>query len=234
MKQAQKNFKLLLKIVQDFDALENGKVFQADGFMDLVIVVKEKNQNYFLLDVGHFYLSEKGKIVPDPLAQIKVNLHQEKIAPLYLQNSFFGITECFDKKGEEVFPKEKAIAEVSDFLELWFNNILLQKHKPVLDKWELQLKQESKDYYFDGRMLMTQGANSLLSVGEIVLLTETLKNVALQEKGIDYLQVFRHSKTNKEIWAIDQLSKEMKEGSGYSSQEVKEYNYFTILLPEEY
>ena len=49
----------------------------------------------------------------------------------------------------------------------------------------------------------------------------------------DYLQVYKNDQGQK-VWLIDQLSREMLTSDDYTPEQKKEYNHFTMLLPEEY
>jgi hypothetical protein len=42
------------------------------------------------------------------------------------------------------------------------------------------------------------------------------------------------SEDGRTVWAIDQLSQSMKEGNSYTPEQIKEYDCWTLLLPEEY
>ncbi|HAA17463.1 MAG TPA: hypothetical protein DCP28_01310 [Cytophagales bacterium] len=61
-----------------------------------------------------------------------------------------------------------------------------------------------------------------------------LRRLVRQQDGLDYLQKFRHLPTGKTVWIIDQLSREMLAGDGYTTEQKREYHYATILFPEEY
>lgn len=96
--------------------------------------------------------------------------------------------------------------------------------------WTLQ-PQERNDqkYFFNGRGLITKGALELVPppVGRAMI--ATLQKRAIEEGGIDYLQVFRNEDDQK-VWVIDQLDEDMKESGDFD----KEHDFFTILLPSEY
>jgi len=88
-------------------------------------------------------------------------------------------------------------------------------------------EQENKKYFFNGRSLITAGAQALLTQAEAIKMVQELQKLAIEKKGIDYLQVFKNE-NGKRIWVIDQLDEGMKK------EHPPEHNYFTILLPSEY
>ena len=99
--------------------------------------------------------------------------------------------------------------------------------------WTRQPQEREGDYFFSGRGLMTAGVNHDLTPLEIAWITSNLKRAIHENNGLDYLQVFKCD-DGRTVWAIDQLSQSMKEGDGYTPDQIKEYDYWTLLLPEEY
>ncbi|KAA3597455.1 MAG: hypothetical protein DWQ06_13710 [Calditrichaeota bacterium] len=113
----------------------------------------------------------------------------------------------------------------------------------VLRRWAYQEPEyEQGDYFFSGFTLVTNGVNTELRQEEIVKLVLFIKVLVQEKNGIDYLQVFDEElfesetwvKTERKIFIIDQLSKEMLEGDGYTKEQKKENNHFTILFADEY
>ncbi len=80
---------------------------------------------------------------------------------------------------------------------------------------------------------MTRGITHELSELEILWIYADLRAFVQEENGIDYLQVYECNDGRK-VYCIDQLSKPMKESGDYTPAEIKEYDYWTMLLPEEY
>jgi hypothetical protein len=80
---------------------------------------------------------------------------------------------------------------------------------------------------------MTQGVAHALIPEEIAWIIADLKRAVSPNDGVDYLQVYECD-DGRRIWAIDQLSKSMLAGDDYTDEQKVEFNYFTLLLPEEY
>ena len=99
--------------------------------------------------------------------------------------------------------------------------------------WKRQPQERPGDYFFSGRGLITAGVNHALAPVEVAWIAATLRRDVLKNNGLDYLQVFK-SGDGRTVWAIDQLSQSMKEGDGYTPEQIKEYDCWTLLLPEEY
>ena len=96
--------------------------------------------------------------------------------------------------------------------------------------WVRQPQENEDSYMFSGQLLITSGARSLLSDEEVNYIITDVKEFVKQENGIDYLQVYQHSKTKQKLFFIDQLNRDMIAFGGYKP----EHNHATILLPSEY
>ena len=94
--------------------------------------------------------------------------------------------------------------------------------------WVRQPQEEEGTYRFDGRFVITQGVDGLLSKIEIHAIYFYVRALAEQYNGLDYLQVFVHGKTGQKLFFIDQLNDEMKK------EHPPEHNYCTLMLAEEY
>ena len=63
-----------------------------------------------------------------------------------------------------------------------------------------------------------------------MLIYWTIRYLAQQDNGIDYLIVLEHEETGQKLFFIDQINDQMKESGGHP----KEHDYCTLLLAEEY
>lgn len=99
--------------------------------------------------------------------------------------------------------------------------------------WTRQRQERPGDYFFSGRAFMTAGVKGALTPIEIVRITSDLRRAVREEEGLDYLQVFRCD-DGRTVWAIDQLSRSMKENGSYTREQIQQYDYWTLLLPDEY
>jgi hypothetical protein len=102
-----------------------------------------------------------------------------------------------------------------------------------MNKWRRKEKERDGDYYFSGRAYMTRGVQRELSDVEITWIIADLKQAVREHDGLDYLQVYT-ADDGRTIWVIDQLSTSMKESDDYTDEQLKQYDYFTLLLPSEY
>lgn len=223
MQQAQKNYLELQKLVGDFEtSLGNGRLFKSEGFFDLVLFVKERSEDKktLLLHMSHVEHSKETNLLLNPWMEIEVNLVAQKVKVIHLNAG--GLSRLlYSSSGSKDM-----------FLSYWLENIRAQGfEKAEVLQCEVKPRQNER-YLFDGKLLVTKGVSAFLSGGEIVFIDLFLRHQAEILEGIDYLQVFYIR--GVKVWAIDSLSKEMKEGDGYSSKEIKENNYFTLLFPEEY
>ena len=94
--------------------------------------------------------------------------------------------------------------------------------------WNRQPQErDDQKYFFNGKCLVTRGAQELLAEDDALKIIAELQKLAKENNGIDYLQCFKNE-NGKKIWVIDQLDEKMKK------EHPPEHNYFTILLPSEY
>lgn len=101
------------------------------------------------------------------------------------------------------------------------------KKQLIAGKWIHQPQEQSGDYYFDGRVFVTNNVQADIPQAELIEIIEHLQTLAKSQEGIDYLQVFKTEEGDK-IYVIDQITKPQVKTSP------KEYHYCTILYPYEY
>jgi len=102
-----------------------------------------------------------------------------------------------------------------------------------MDEWKRKEQERDGDYYFSGRAYMTRGVQRELSEAEIVCIIDDLRQAVEEHNGLDYLQVYEAG-DGRRVWVIDQLSRSVKTSGDYTDEQVKQYDYFTLLLPSEY
>ncbi len=101
------------------------------------------------------------------------------------------------------------------------------------NKWDRQPQERKGDYFFSGKSYVTTNLINEIPAEEIMWIISDLKAFVQQEQGIDYLVVYK-KKSGRIIFCIDQLSKSMMENDLYSREDLKRYNYWTMLFAEEY
>jgi hypothetical protein len=101
------------------------------------------------------------------------------------------------------------------------------------NKWKRQPQEREGDYFFNGRAICTRKIGYTLPYEEIKEIIIDLMQFVEEKNGIDYLQVYV-DESGRKIFCIDQLSKSMLEGDGYTDEEKIEYNHWTMLFSEEY
>ena len=99
--------------------------------------------------------------------------------------------------------------------------------------WKRQVQERENDYVFNGKLYVTSIISEELSTEELASIINDIRKVVKENVGIDYLQVYKHPDGRK-IFCIDQLSRSMLDGDGYSKKEKKNYNYWTMLYSYEY
>ena len=103
----------------------------------------------------------------------------------------------------------------------------VDKKQLIEGKWIHQPQEQDGDYWFDGRIFMTNNIQADIPQIELMGIINHLQTLAKEQEGIDYLQVFKTEEGDK-IFIIDQITKSQIETSP------KEYHYCTILYPYEY
>lgn len=99
--------------------------------------------------------------------------------------------------------------------------------------WVRKPQEQENDYLFGGQIHLTSGVQSSLSNEEINIIIQDLFLFRDEKEMIDYLQVYECSDGRK-VFCMDALSKSMLEGDGYTTEQKKEYNHWTMLLSSEY
>lgn len=95
--------------------------------------------------------------------------------------------------------------------------------------WTRQPQEHQGTYQFNGKLYVTTRVTTEISSEEIKSILYDLQIFVIQNNGADYLQAY-HSDDGRRIWIIDQLNKEMIESGEYDP----DFNYYTVLFPEEY
>ncbi len=95
---------------------------------------------------------------------------------------------------------------------------------------EYHMPEQEGDYFFNGCFYLSSGVMDTLTHKEIAEIFTFIKRLVKQHGTIDYLQTFYCIEHDCKVFAIDQLSKTMLDSGKYS----QEYNYFTLILAEEY
>lgn len=102
-----------------------------------------------------------------------------------------------------------------------------------MTNWKRQPQEQPGTYEFSGNAYATRGVAELLSEQEIMRIILDVKQAVMEVGGLDYLQVYKNE-TGQKLFVIDQLSREMLASDDYTDQQKQDYNYFTLLTPEEY
>ena len=104
------------------------------------------------------------------------------------------------------------------------------KLKTLSNNWILLPQEMEGTYTFSGNMYSTKRIHDEIQTGVILNLISIIKKLAIENKGIDYLQVFIKGK--RKIYIIDNLNEEMKQNK--SNTFLQDNNYFTVMFAEEY
>ena len=221
-------------ILPNLKKMEQGiYVFTADGFMDLIVhIIKQENQTT-RFSLAHFFEATNGITMnPDPLMDFEMNHKEQIITPLSYRD-VFGYQQTQNGNSST---NTGTYLELLEFTLQWSLNLLYQGHKLSEQKflWKRQPEEvPNQDYFFNGRGYVTHGVQQLLSPQEILFIMLEVQGFVSIQKGVDYLQVFQNQETGDKIFCIDELSKSMIESGNYSKDDIKNYHYWTMLLPEE-
>lgn len=225
------------KIIEVFDSqfasklpTENGSLlFTGDGFMPLVVNVIHETAEEQLISIGHFFIHNKLP-QPDPYMHFRIHRGYGTVTPLAYCNSVYTTRTTSNSP----FPPQES-KDLNEFLLQWLRNIIMQGYSPSDFElgWKRQTQEVENDYTFSGRFTVTQGIIATLNPAEIFSIWLDLEGFVLSKGAIDYLQVYSKKGADGKIYCIDQLSESMKK-ENYTVEEVKKYDYFTMLLASEY
>ena len=77
--------------------------------------------------------------------------------------------------------------------------------------WTRQPQEHNNQkYFFNGRGLLTAGAQNLLTREEAIQIVQELQQLAIEKGGLDYLQTYKNEKGER-IW-LEQRNLERAEG----------------------
>lgn len=105
----------------------------------------------------------------------------------------------------------------------------------TIGKWKHQVPEnEENDYYFEGYFFVTAKVNEELKPEEISNIYIYIKEFVASKKGkgIDYLQVFKHSDTGETLFFIDDVAKSDLEKM--TESERKMVHNCTLLFASDY
>lgn len=97
--------------------------------------------------------------------------------------------------------------------------------------WErLPTEHESGDYHFNGRFLVSQAVDNLLSQEEQLVIYADIKNLIGHKGGQDYLQVYVQKEHGHKLFLIDNVTKHQLDTGEVSLED----HYCTLLFDYEY
>ena len=99
--------------------------------------------------------------------------------------------------------------------------------------WTRQAQECEGDYGFSGQMYITDGVLMNLLSEEINAIIADLEAFIAEWNGGDYLQVYV-ADDGRKIWCIDQLSRAAKANGHYTPAQLARFDYWTMLMPDEY
>ncbi len=106
---------------------------------------------------------------------------------------------------------------------------ILHPTSSFINPWTRKPQPSGGNFYFSGQIRLSPGAARVLGTSEIVHILNDLRQSAMLQKGLHHLQVYTHL-NGSEVWISDNGQQDTCGSSGGFS----EYDYFTIILPEEY
>ncbi len=96
-------------------------------------------------------------------------------------------------------------------------------------RWTRRPQEKIGSYFFSGQFYATKKVATELSADEILYIYNDAKAYAVNNRGIDYMQVYTDEK-GRTLFFIDQLNKEMIDSDEYQDED----NHCTLLFASEY
>lgn len=96
----------------------------------------------------------------------------------------------------------------------------LQPTSSLINPWTRKPLVSGGNFHFSGQIRITLAAARLLEPSEMVHILNDLRQSVKQQNGLHHLQVYTHL-DGPQVWISDNGQQD-------------EYDYFTLMLPEEY
>lgn len=124
----------LERLVPDLATVSSYRKLAAPGFMDLNVDVLDRNNDYLLLALSHYYRHPSGDMVPDPDMEVRV-MPTSRIAEAMAYQDSVGYRRVYcdydQATGQFLKVDLRAKTELNQFLDQWLSNLIQQGHKPV-------------------------------------------------------------------------------------------------------
>ncbi len=89
------------------------------------------------------------------------------------------------------------------------------------------------EFLFSGRGYYTVGVKSVLAIEEVVAIQWAIKRQVHRTGGAQRIEIYECS-DGRVVWCVDNLTISDLAGNELTPAEKKEYNYWTMMLPDEY
>ncbi len=98
--------------------------------------------------------------------------------------------------------------------------------------WQIQPQEQSGDYMFSGRLKITPEVLQQLPSDEISQIIRDLFIRVRENNGCDFIQTFK-GRQGRTILCVDQLNKSMKSSHAYTSQEIRQHDFWIMMFDEQ-
>lgn len=122
----QTNFEKLEKLLPNLRNLPDAMKLKAPGHMDLNVDVLERKKLKLIIAMSHYQKHISGDLVPDPDMTMAVYFANKTVEALTYQDCF-GYRQVYNNEMTAFSPLAKK--DLNNFLGLWLNNLLEQKHQ---------------------------------------------------------------------------------------------------------
>jgi len=129
-------YRKLSKLVPNLAEIEEYAKLTAPGYMDLGIDVIDRNDEYTVIALSHYYKHPSGDMIPDPDMEVRIT-HELQMAEAMSYQDTFGYQQVYHdwdtetQRFRKVAPRAKK--ELNSFLNKWLTNLLQQGHA-IADK----------------------------------------------------------------------------------------------------
>lgn len=227
-----KQLQLSHGIIEKFESLfaissQGMFLFEGKDNQELLVNVIFENKHTLLISMAHFFEHED-LAFPDPCLHFRVDKKKTEVQPLVFKKTL----RTTQAKNELSFRESEGLRE---FLYGWLIQLELQGFKlgkiPIKWQWQREEQQQKGCYTFNGRIVMSNGFERELSAFEKFTILLDLEAFVLHKGTIGDRQTYVNAKSRKRVLCLDELNKMEKSDM---TKNLEEYDFFTLLLEEEY
>lgn len=124
-------YRKLNKLIPNLAEIDEHAKLTAPGYMDLGVDVIQRDDDYTVIALSHYYKHPSGDMIPDPDMEVRI-CHELQMAEAMSYQDSFGYQQVYHdwdadtQRFRKLAPRAKK--ELNSFLNKWLTNLLQQGH----------------------------------------------------------------------------------------------------------